>query len=281
MNVERGRLSMETTVELNDGNAIPILGFGTFQVADGAECERAVLGALEVGYRHIDTAHVYGNESSVGRALAESGVPREEVFVTTKTPFDLSPAAIRKAFEQSLRKLRVEYVDLYLIHWPMTDELGPAWETLEQLRREGKCKSIGVSNFTAARFEKAFWPRAGSAPAINQVEVHVFNQRRDLVDYCRRKGIQVEAYSPLARARRLSHPVLKRISQECGRSPAQVMIRWLLQKGIVAIPKSVHRERIEQNAQVFDFALTTEQMETLDGLDEDLTVQDWHPKGFY
>ncbi len=274
-------LTMDTTVVLNDGKEIPVLGFGTFQIDDGGECEHAVRHALEAGYRHIDTAHVYGNEASVGKAIAQSGVRRDELFITTKTPFDLSPASIRKVFEQSLSKLQTDYVDLYLIHWPTTDELAAPWETLVELRQEGKCRSIGVSNFSVRRFEKAFFPYVSTVPSINQVECHVFNQRRDIVQYCRAKGMEIEAYSPLTRGQRLSHPVVSGIAENHGKNPAQVMIRWLLQRGIVTIPKSANPEHIGQNADVFDFALTDDQMQRLNALDEGMEVQDWHPRGFY
>jgi len=281
MTGQAGDLTFETRAQLNDGNEMPLLGFGAFQLEDGDQCERAVLDALEAGYRHVDTAHVYGNEASVGRAVAGSRIPREDLFITTKTPFDLSPSSIRSVFEQSLSKLGTDYVDLYLIHWPMSDELAAPWETLEELRQEGKCRSIGVSNFTVARFEKAFFPQASSVPAVNQIELHVFNQRPDLVQYCRAKGIQAEAYSPLARAQRLDEPALVQLASEHDKTPAQVMIRWILQKGVVAIPKSASRERMRENADVFDFALTTDQMAVLDGLNEDLTALSWRPKGFY
>ena len=276
-----GEMTLDTTVTLNDGNEIPILGFGTFQIDDGPECEQAVLHALEVGYRHIDTAHVYGNEASVGRAISGSDVPRDELFVTTKTPFDLSPSNIRQVLGQSLEKLQTDYVDLYLIHWPMTDELAVPWETLVELRQEGKCRSIGVSNFTVRRFEEAFQPDISTLPAVNQVECHVFNQRPDIVEFCREKGIEIEAYSPLTRGQRMSHPVVTEIAASHGKAAPQVMIRWLLQKGIVTIPKSSNPDHIRQNADIFDFALSEEQMRRLDELDEGLEVQDWHPKGFY
>lgn len=275
-------LSIETGVTLNDGNRIPILGFGVFQIDDGAECERAVMDALEAGYRHVDTAFVYGNEASVGSAIARSEIARADLFVTTKTPFDLSPESIRSVFEGSLERLKVEYVDLYLIHWPMADALlCPAWETLEQLRDEGKCRSIGVSNFTVRRLEDAFLGKVSTVPAVNQFEMHVFNQQQGLVGYCRGKGIQAEAYSPLSRAQRLSDPAIRQISAAHGKSPAQVMIRWLLQQGTVAIPKSATTSRIRENADVFDFELSDTQMRLLDGLNDDLSVQSWRPKGFY
>ncbi len=274
-------LSLETCVQLNDGNRIPLLGFGVFEVQPGGECERAVSAALETGYRHIDTALVYRNEASVGAAVAQSGIPREDLFITTKTPFELVPDRIREAFQGSLERLQIDYVDLYLIHWPVTDELAPAWETLQDLRSEGRCRSIGVSNFTVPRFDNAFLPRVSTLPAVNQVECHVFNQQCELRRYCESKGIAVEAYSPLTRARRLDDPTVRRIAAECEKSVPQVMIRYLLQQGVVTLARSASPDHIRQNADVFDFSLTPEQMRRLDALNEDMEVQDWHPKGFY
>lgn len=275
-------LSPDSTLALNDGNRIPVLGFGVFQVRDGSECENAVRAALEAGYRHIDTAHIYGNEASVGKAVAASGVPREKIFITTKTPPDQSPQGLRKGLENSLRLLRADYVDLYLIHWPLSDvTLAPAWETLQQFRAEGKCRSIGVSNITVQRFEKALLPHTSVIPAVNQVEVHVFCRRRELVDYCAGKGIVMEAYSPLARAQRMGDPTLARIAGECGVTPAQVMIRWVLQHGIVALPKSSHPSRIKENCAVFGFSLSDAQMAALDALDEEYYSLTWRPQGYY
>lgn len=275
-------LNITSELALNDGNGIPMLGFGTFQIEDGKLCEEAVLCALEAGYRHIDTAFVYENEGSVGRAVADSGIPREDIYITTKTPFQLTPDRIREVFQGSLERLRTEYVDLYLIHWPMNDDLiVSAWETLEELQAEGRCRSIGVSNFTVARFEQAFLPGVSTVPAVNQVECHVFNQRRELRNYCSEKGIAIEAYSPLTRGQRLDDPAVGEIASECGKSVPQVMIRYLLQRGIVVLAKSATADHIRQNAEVFDFELTSEQMHRLDGLNEDLEVQDWHPQGYY
>ncbi|MCX7012566.1 MAG: aldo/keto reductase [Candidatus Sumerlaeota bacterium] len=272
---------MNPNVTLNDGREMPILGFGVFQVPDGPECERAVLEAFEAGYRHIDTAMMYRNEASVGRALQASGLRREKVFLTTKTNSrNLKREAVRQACEQSLSKLGVDFVDLYLIHWP-TEDFGEGWEAIQALRDEGKCRSIGVSNITVRRFEQDFFPRVAEAPAVNQIELHVFGQQRELVRYCRAKGIQLVAYSPLARGLRLAHPVLRAAASAHGKTPAQAMIRWLVQQGIVAIPKSTSAERIRENAQVFDFELAPEEMSSLDALNEDLFAIAWRPTGYY
>lgn len=281
---QEAQLTIDSSIGLNDGGRIPLLGFGVFQAKDGEECQQAVRVAIAAGYRHIDTAAAYGNEASVGRALAEAGVPRGDLFLTTKTPWDQSPDGLRVGLDASLKALQTDYVDLYLIHWPLADaSLPAAWATLQQFKAAGRCRSIGVSNFTIERFEKAFLPHAGTMPAVNQVELHVFNQRDELVDYCRAKGMQIEAYSVLTRNKRLAgpHPVLAEVAAEHGKTVPQVMIRYVLQKGIVALVKSVTPARIRENAAVFDFELTPEEMRRLDGLNEDLVVQDWFPKGYY
>jgi diketogulonate reductase-like aldo/keto reductase len=284
MNTTATPLSPGSTLPLPDGHRIPLLGFGVFQMQDGAACERAVLDALAAGYRHIDTAWVYGNEQFVGHALARSGLPRRDYFLTTKTDFELKPAKIRATFAASLDKLRTNYVDLLLIHWPFADQdLPAAWAVLEELQAAGQCRSIGVSNISVARFEKAFFPKVKTLPAVNQIEFHVYNQQRELVEYCRAKGMAIEAYSVLTRGHRLAQPdpVLAAIAAATEKTVPQVMIRYVLQKGIVALVKSVTKSRIIENADVFDFELSAEQMQQLDGLNRNLVVQDWFPKGYY
>ncbi len=248
---------------LADGNAIPLLGLGVWQVPDGAECERAVRSALETGYRHIDTAQAYGNEASVGRALRDSGIPREEVFLTTKFyPARRDPVA---EIEGSLRRLGVDQVDLYIIHWPQN---GPtwAWPGMEAAREQGHSRSIGVSNFSARQLEQVL-AVADTPPAINQVQFSPFEYRRSLLEACEALGVAVEAYSPLGTGRHLSDPTVARVAESLGRTPAQVLLRWCLQRGTIVLPKSTHRERIEQNAQIFDFTLSDDEMATLDALD--------------
>ncbi len=276
-------LTIRSTKQLNDGQQIPLLGFGVFQIKAPRQCEQAVLDALAAGYRHIDTAWVYGNEQFVGNALAQSGLPRRDYYLTTKADFDLNPAKIRATFAASLEKLRTDYVDLFLIHWPFGDDLSEAWAVLEELKAAGQCRSIGVSNFTIARFEKAFFPKVKTIPAVNQIEYHVYNQQRELVDYCRAKGIEIEAYSVLTRGHRLAQPdpVLAAIAAATKKTVPQVMIRYVLQKGIVALVKSVTKSRILENADVFDFTLSDAQMKQLDNLNQNLVVQDWFPKGYY
>jgi len=248
---------------LADGNAIPLLGLGIWQVPDGAECERAVRWALEAGYRHIDTAQAYGNEGSVGRALRDSGIPREEVFITTKFyPARRDPAA---EIEGSLRRLGVDQVDLYIMHWPHN---GPtwAWPGMEAARERGHTRSIGVSNFSAQELEQVI-AIASTTPAINQVQFSPFEYRRSLLEACETRNVAVEAYSPLGTGRHLSDATVARVAEGVGRTAAQVLLRWCVQRGTIVLPKSTHRERIEQNAQIFDFTLSDDDMATLDALD--------------
>lgn len=273
-------LDRMTRITLNDGHTIPPLGLGVFQIEDATACERAVAAALDCGYRHIDTAAIYGNEEAVGRAISRSGIPREELFVTTKCWVDdFGREATRKAFDASRKKLGLEVIDLYLLHWPVDETMMGAWEALADLRAEGAVRSIGVSNFTVRRFEDFFFRHTDVVPAVNQVELHPFNSRPDVREYCRGKGIAVESYSPLARAKGLDDPALAAIAAECGRTPAQVVIRWHLQHGLVVIPKSQHPERIRENAEVFDFALTPGQMSRIDALNEGRFVIAWRPGG--
>ena len=250
--------------KLADGNQLPMLGLGVWQVADGATCENAVRWALELGYRHIDTAQAYGNEASVGKALRDSGVARDEVFITTKFyPGGKDPVADA---EQSLRKLGVDQVDLYLVHWP---QRGPvwAWPGMERAAERGLARSIGVSNFSAADLDQV--TAAGSVtPAVNQIQFSAMEYRRGLLEACRRHGVTLEAYSPLGTGRHLGNKRVSEIASRLGRTPAQVLLRWCLQHGVPVIPKSTHRERIAENAQVFDFTLSDEDMATLDALDK-------------
>lgn len=252
------------TRTLADGAEIPVLGLGVWQVPDGPDCEQVVRDALELGYRHIDTAQAYGNEASVGRALRASGVPREEVFITTKFfPRNGDPA---EAAQESLKQLQLDQIDLYIIHWP---EGGPtwAWPGMEQTAERGHARSIGVSNFSVAELDELA-RQAHVPPAVNQVQFSPFEYRRALLERCERDGIAIEAYSPLGTGRHLSSPAIAKVAEQVGRTPAQVLIRWCLQRGTIVLPKSTHRERIEQNAQVFDFELSDEQMASLDALDE-------------
>jgi diketogulonate reductase-like aldo/keto reductase len=248
---------------LADGTEIPLLALGVWQVPDGPECEQAVSWALEAGYRHIDTAQAYGNEAGVGRALAASGLPRGDVFLTTK----FHPARRDAAAEvqRSLERLGVDSVDLYIIHWPQG---GPtwAWDGMQRAREHGYARSIGVSNFSVAELDSLL-AVADVPPVINQVQFSPFEYRRSLLDSSESHGIALEAYSPLGTGRHLDDPAVVRIAEQLGRTPAQVLIRWAVQHDLVVLPKSTHRERIEQNGQVFDFTLSDEDMSALDALD--------------
>lgn len=263
-----------TFVSLNSGARIPQVGLGVWQA--GGATKRAVEVALEVGYRHIDTAAVYGNEAPVGAAIAESGVPRTEVFVTTKLwNQNQGYDAALLAFDASLKRLKLDYVDLYLIHWPVAGLRLDSWRALEQLFADKRARSIGVSNFLLPHLQEL----TGSAkvlPAVNQIELTPFLQRRDTVALCQKLGIRLEAYSPLTRGQRLAHPEVVAIAQQVQRSPAQVLLRWGIQKGFVVLPKSVHAERIAENAAVFDFQLDDAAMRRLDALEEGL-VTGWDP----
>jgi diketogulonate reductase-like aldo/keto reductase len=248
---------------LADGHSIPLLGLGVWQIPNGPECVNAVRWALELGYRHIDTAQAYGNEESVGQALRESGVARDEVFVTTKfNPTLQDPVAEAEA---SLRRLGLDHVDLYIVHSPRG---GPtwAWRGMEGARERGYARSIGVSNFDASEVREVL-AAANVQPALNQVQFSPYEYRRALLDECERNGVVLEAYSPLGTGRHIRRRAVRKIAKRIGRTPAQVLIRWCIQRAIPVIPKSSHRERIAENGQVFDFELTVEDMTRLDELD--------------
>jgi 2,5-diketo-D-gluconate reductase A len=251
---------------LAGGNQVPVLGLGVWQVPDGRECVNAVRWALEAGYRHIDTAQAYGNEESVGRALRDSGVPREQVFITTKfLPRRRWNDPVAQA-EISLRRLGVEQIDLYLVHWPEGGATW-AWDGMERARGHGLARFIGVSNFSAAELEAVI--AAGTvSPAVNQVEFNPQHYRRALVDSCGRHDVAVEAYSPLGTGRYVADATVAKIAQQTGRTPAQVLLRWCLQHGLIVIAKSTHQARIHENAQIFDFALSADDMAELDALDQ-------------
>ena len=249
---------------LADGNEIPLLGLGVWQVPDGSETENAVRSALELGYRHVDTAQAYGNEESVGRALRDSGVPREEVFITTKFyPAQQDPEA---EAQRSLERLGVDQVDLYIIHWPQG---GPtwAWPGMEGSRERGYAGSIGVSNFSVGELDELL-SVARTPPVVNQVQFSPFVNRRKLLEACERHDVALEAYSPLGTGRHVSDQRVREIAERAGRTPAQVLLRWCVQRDLVVITKSTHRERIEENAKVFEFELSDEDMAALDALDE-------------
>jgi len=258
---------MKTKI-LNNGVEMPLLGFGVFQVTDPEVCETSVLEAVRTGYRLIDTAYVYGNEEAVGRAIIKSGVAREELFITTKLWIqDAGYEKAKKAFEKSLKNLQLDYLDLYLIHQPFGDVHG-AWRAMEELYEEGKIKAIGVSNFHPDRVMDLILSNK-VIPAVNQIELHPFYQRNDSIDFLKDNKVQPESWGPFAEGRNniFSNEALLSIAKKHNKSVAQVILRWLTQKGIVAIPKSVHKERIEENFDIFDFELKSGDMELIASLD--------------
>lgn len=269
-------LTLASAFALNDGHAMPRLGLGVYLVPAGGRCRRAVEHALSIGYRHVDTAAYYRNEADVGRAVRESGLPRREVFVTTKLwNSDQGYASGLRAFDRSMQALGLDDVDLYLIHWPEPGRRLEAWRALVEIRASGRARSIGVSNYTIAHLEEL---RAHSdiVPAVNQVEMSPFLQQPALVEYCRRHGIVVQAYCPLTHGERLGHPAVGRIAAKHARTTAQVMIRWALQYGVSPLPKSARPERITENAAVYDFALDAQDMVDLAALDEGYRTT-WDP----
>jgi len=248
---------------LADGNQMPMLGLGIWQIPDGPASVNAVRWALDLGYRHIDTAQAYGNEESVGKALRDSHLARDEVFITTKFyPARDDPVAEAR---QSLRRLGVDHVDLYLVHWPQGGPLW-AWPGMERARELGYTRSVGVSNFSASELDQVI-TAATVPPVVNQVNFSPQQYRRALLDACLRQNVAAEAYSPLGTGRNLSDATVNRVAQRVGRTPAQVLLRWDLQRGLPVITKSTHRERIQENAQIFDFTLSEPDMAELDGLD--------------
>ena len=260
-------LTIDTTVTLNDGVAMPLLGFGTYQIPAGGRCERAVAHALKRGYRHIDTAALYGNEADVGRAVRNSGLSRDDIFVVTKLwNSDQGYDSTLRALDRSLAQLGLETVDLYLIHWPEPGKRLDSWRAMAEIRKQGRCRSIGVSNFTVKHLEELL-RASGVVPSVNQVELSPFLQQRELLRYCKGKGIQLVAYCPLTRGDKLDHRVVVEIARKHDKTPAQVLLRWALQHRVAAIPKSTRNERIDENAALFDFELAGDEMAQLDRLD--------------
>ena len=261
-------MSKIETVKLNNGVEMPLEGFGVFQVPDPTQCEQAVLDAIASGYRLIDTAAAYMNEEAVGKAIAKCGVPREKLFITTKLWVqDASYEGAKKAIETSLQKLGLSYIDLYLIHQPMGDYIG-AYRAMEEAYKEGKLKAIGVCNFYPNRLAD-LCETVDVIPAVNQVELHPFFQQENALALMKEYGVQPEAWGPFAEGKHgiFTHPVLTAIGQKYGKSAAQVALRWNVQRGVTVIPKSVHKERMEQNLAIWDFALSDEDMKEIAKLD--------------
>ncbi|MBN1262602.1 MAG: aldo/keto reductase [Anaerolineae bacterium] len=270
-------LTIGSTVTLNNGVEMPRLGLGVYQ-ARGKTCEQAVTWALAAGYRHIDTAKFYGNEREVGRAVRASDVPREEVFVTTKLwNTDHGYDQALRAFAESQQKLDLGPVDLYLIHWPVSNQRDESWRALETLYEEGKTRAIGVSNYTIRHLEELLG-KARIVPVVNQVEFHPWLFQKDLLNFCSAHNIRLEAYSPLTKGERLRNPQLATIAKKYGKSPAQLLIRWVLQHEVIVIPKSANKGRIQENADIYDFEISAEDMCRLDAFDERYHCT-WNPAG--
>ena len=260
-------------VKLNNGVEMPILGFGVFQVKDLDECERSVRDAIDVGYRLIDTAQSYGNEEAVGKAIKNSNVKREELFITTKLWIQSGGyEGAKKAFENSLKKLQLDYLDLYLIHQPFGDIYGE-WRAMQELHKEGRVRAIGVSNFHPDRFIDLIIHNE-IVPAVNQIETHPFHQQIETQKFLQENNVQIESWGPFAEGKNnlFHNELLLSIGKKYNKTVAQVVIRWLTQRGIVAIPKSVRKERMEENFAIFDFELSTEDMEAIKTLDTNATL---------
>lgn len=260
------------TKELNNGVEIPVIGLGTYKIGrTDEETYRAVRIALDAGYRHIDTATLYANERSVGRAIRESGIARENIFVTTKLwGSDILSNRIQEAFEGSLTNLGLDYVDLYLVHWPVKGKLGFTWQVMEQIFHSGRARSIGLSNHLVHHLEELL-QEATILPAVNQMELHPYLTQKEVVAYCSRKGIVSESWSPLGSSKiaLLDEETLRVIGKKYDKSPAQVVLRWNVEKGFVAIPKSSDVHRQKENISIFDFQLTTEEISQIDALNRD------------
>lgn len=268
---------MERTTTLRTGARMPRLGLGVFRARRGGETREAVAAALRLGYRHVDTAAIYGNETDVGEGIRASGVPRDEVFVTTKLwNEDQGYDAALRAFDASLARLGLEQVDLYLVHWPLPGLRLESWRALERIHREGRARAIGVSNFMVRHLEELA-AHAEVPPAVNQIEVSPFLQQREVRAHCAAEGIVVEAYSPLTKGRRLDHPTVRAVAARAGLTAAQVLLRWGLERDLVVLAKSSHPDRIAENAAVFERPLAAEALETLDALEEGL-VTGWDPR---
>lgn len=256
------------TFRLHNGVEVPYLGLGVYLSKDGDEVENAIHWALEAGYRHIDTASAYKNEVGVGKAIRESGIPREELFVTTKVwNSDQGYKQTLTAFDESMERLGLEILDLYLIHWPVQDKYKDTWRALEELYNAGRVRAIGVSNFLQHHLEDLL-PVANVVPMVNQMEFHPWLVQQSLLDYCADHNIQYEAWSPLMQGRITEVSEIQKLADKYGKTPVQIVLRWNLQKGVITIPKSSNRERIYSNAQLFDFELSAEDMAFLDGLDK-------------
>lgn len=259
-------MDINTKKVLNNGVEIPVFGIGVFKSANGTETEQAVLWALEEGYRHIDTAAIYGNEESVGRAVIKSGIPRNELFITTKLwNEDMRRHSQLKAFDESLNRLQLDYVDLYLIHWPVKNVYLESWTVMEEIYRSGRAKSIGVSNFKVSHMNNLLG-NSSVIPAVNQMEFNPAMQDYEIYNLCKEKGIAFEAWSPLGCGKYTADSKIGEIGLKYGKTAVQTILRWILQKDIIVFPKSVNHERIKENADIFDFELTPDDCAFIDNM---------------
>ncbi len=273
-------LNLNSTIKLNNGIKIPMFGLGTYLNDKGKQAINSILYALEIGYRHIDTAAMYENEKEVGRAVRESCIPREEIFVTTKLwNSDHGFDNTIKAFQRSLERLRLDYIDLYLIHWPVENLRLESWRALERLYSDGLCKSIGVSNYMERHLDEIL-NNFSVVPAVNQVEFSPFLYLKELQNYCESKGIALESYSPLTKGHKLKDSNLIDIARRYDKSTSQILVRWCLQKGVIVIPKSAQKEHIKENSAVFDFNISEADMIKLDNLNENYHST-WDPTNVF
>jgi diketogulonate reductase-like aldo/keto reductase len=274
------QFNLTSTVTLSNKTAMPRFGLGTFLSPVGKVTQDAVRWALETGYRHIDTARIYDNEKDVGQGIIESGVPRGDIFVTTKVwNDDQGYESTLKAFDESLKRLKMDYVDLYLIHWPVSGLRNDTWKALVKLQKSSTARAIGVSNFMIRHLEELL-AQTNVVPAVNQIETSPFIQRRPLVEYCQKNGIVVESYSTMSRGQRMNDERLVSLGKKYGKTAPQIMLRWALQNEMVIIPKSVHKERIVENTNIFDFEISAADMTAIKSMDENcsITPPSWEPE---
>ncbi len=261
-------LKINSREKLNSGTEIPVLGFGTYQLTGEKRVKEAVTAALQNGYRLIDTAQMYGNEEYVGEEIRQSGIPRDEIFITTKLDNDQHGYdKAKKSFEKSMDRLQLGYVDLFLIHWPIEALRTESWKALVDIYSEGGAKAIGVSNYTIRHLKELF-ANSETKPAVNQVEFNPFNFQANLLSFCKEEGIRLQGYTPLSRANKFKNKTIQEIAGKYSKSPAQVMLRWAVQHNVIPLPKSSHKDRIHENAGIFDFNIEAQDMEKLNSLNE-------------
>ncbi len=261
-------LKINTREKLNSGTEIPVFGFGTYQLTGEKRVKEAVTAALENGYRLIDTAQMYGNEEYVGEVIKQSGIPREEIFITTKLDNDRHGYdKAKQSFDKSMDRLQLGYVDLFLIHWPIEGLRLESWRALVDIYNQGGAKAIGVSNYTVRHLKELF-DNSEMKPAVNQVEFNPFNYQGELLSFCKEEGIRLQGYTPLSRANKFQNESVQEISKKYSKTPAQILLRWALQHNVIPIPKSSHKDRIKENAGIFDFNIDDQDMEKLNNLNE-------------